>query len=345
MPQAAGSRLRSAVNRWDGRWASKSVGFEDLREPLECDLVALVGTAAVVPRVLSVLVRDASLAEVVAEQPVASVQVVVWSERGYPRSFAIAGSLALMSKPSYRLFGRFRARDRERVTERDWERSALLVPRLAPRRPELVSDGAGLPFSLAAFERPPAPLDPVDGAVVALIAHLDGLAAAGRASPVGSPDAGAPASGLDGWRLLASTDAEALFALGLPPRLLTVAMRREGRRQAWVCFASSASQPLRAARGTIRASAWHLDPAREVDPEDTVLRVLATEQAFASGQRAEGRVLAPDIFINESELVLRGFRHSAPGVPECCAQPRDPCSRRTAALAWRAPANRRRARA
>ena len=218
-----------------------------------------------------------------------------------------------MSEPSYRLFGRFRGRVRGLVTERDWERSALLVPRLAPRRPELVSDGAGLPFSLAAFEGPRAPLDREDGAVAALIAHLDGLAAAGRASPVGSRDPDAPASTLDGWRLLASTDGEALFALGLPPRLLTVAMRREGRRQVWVCFASSASQPLRSARGTIRASAWRLDPTREVDPEDTVLRVLVTEQAFASGQRAGGRVLAPDIFVNESELVLTFFVTPRPG--------------------------------
>ena len=197
----------------------------------------------------------------------------------------------------------------------------MLVPRLAPRRPELVSDGAGLPFSLAAFEGLPAPLDPVDGAVAGLIAYLDGPAAAGRAAPR-NPDA--PASTLDGWRLLASTDAEALFALGLPPHLLTVAMRREGRRQVWVCFASSASQPLRSARGTIRASAWRLDPTREVDPEDTVLRVLVTEQAFASGQRAGGRVLAPDIFIDESELALTFFVTPRPGFQNAARNPETP---------------------
>ena len=240
------------------------------------------------------------------------------------RKLAIAGSLVLMSEPSSRLFGRFRARDRKLVTERDWERSALLVPRSAPRRPELVSDGAGLPFSLAAFEAPPAPLDRENGAVAALIAHLDGLAAAGRASPVSSRDSDAPPSTLDGWRLLASMDGEALFALGLPPRLRTVAMRREGRRQAWACFASSASHPLRSARGTIRASEWRLDPTREVDPEDKVLRVLITEQAFASGQRADRRVLAPDIFVDESELVLTFFVAPRPGYQMATRNPETP---------------------
>jgi hypothetical protein len=240
------------------------------------------------------------------------------------RKLAIAGSLVLMSEPSSRLLGRFRAREPKPVTERDWERSALLVPRSVPRRPELVSDGAGLPFSLAAFEEPPAPLDRENGAVAALIVHLDGLVAARRVSPVGSRDSDAPASMLDGWRLVASTDGEALFALGIPPRLRTVAVRREGRRQAWSCFASSASPPLRAARGTIRASEWRLDPTREVDPEDKVLRVLLTEQAFASGQRAHGRVLAPDIFVDERELVLTFFVAPRPGYQSATRNPATP---------------------
>lgn len=228
-----------------------------------------------------------------------------------------------MQRPS-RLLGRYRGREQKPVAERDWDRSELLVPCSVPRRPELVSDGAGLPFSMAAFDEPPAPLDRENGAVAALIAHLDGLAAAGRASPVGGRDSDAPRSMLDGWRLVAGIDGEALFALGVPPRLRTVAVRREGRRQTWSCFASTASAPLRAARGTIRASEWRLDQTREVDPEDTVLRVLVTEQTFASGQLAHGRVLAPDMFIDERELVLTFFVEPRPGYQSATRNPATP---------------------
>jgi hypothetical protein len=61
-----------------------------------------------------------------------------------------------------------------------------------------------------------------------------------------------------------------------------------------------------------------------VDPEDTVLRVLVTEQAFASGQRASGRVLAPDIFIDESELALTFFVTPRPGYQNAARNPETP---------------------
>ena len=44
-----------------------------------------------------------------------------------------------------------------------------------------------------------------------------------------------------------------------------------------------------------------LDEAVELKPEDTVLRICVTEQTFASGRRADGRVLAPDLYKSEHE--------------------------------------------
>src|SRR2546426_4884418 len=56
---------------------SELVVCQDLRQPLQRHLVALVCSAAVVAGVLSVFVCDAGLMEVVTEQPVTPVQAVV----------------------------------------------------------------------------------------------------------------------------------------------------------------------------------------------------------------------------------------------------------------------------
>jgi hypothetical protein len=233
-----------------------------------------------------------------------------------------------MSEPVSSRFGHFRTRDPKLPSERAWERSAVLVPHPAPRRPEMVSDGGGLPFALSALAGPPTPLDREDPAVAALLARLtmqvtQRPAAAGSPPEADSPSARAAAR-LEGWRELARTDSEALFGLGLPPRLLTVAARRDGRRQPWICVASSAAEPLRATRDAIRASTWRLDPTHEPQLEEETLRVLVTEQTFAAGQRAHGRMLPPDLFVDENELVLTMFVTPRPGYQSGAHNPETP---------------------
>jgi hypothetical protein len=189
-----------------------------------------------------------------------------------------------MSKRGDGLLSRLVARAHGVPTERHWQRCAVLEPVSVGRSPEFVSDGAGLPFSPLLLEQPPEPLDSADPPVSALAAQLDGQ--------------------LAGWRLLARTDEEALFGRGLPPNLLTVVVRREAKRGTWSCVAKTEGRPLRATRDGIRASSWHLDGTVELTPEDTVLRICVTEQTFAGGRRADGRVLAPDLYEDEHELVL-----------------------------------------
>jgi hypothetical protein len=208
-------------------------------------------------------------------------------------------------------------------SERDWERSDLLETRPGPRYPELISDGGGLPFPPAVLAEPLGALDPEDSAAAALLAHLTARAASSKRSArmpwsrEASPPP-APAS-LEGWRQLARTEDEVLFARGLPPRMLTAALRRTGRRRTWTFLGSSAARPIRATRDGIRASSWRFDPTHEPAPDETVLRVLVTEQAYASGQRANGRVLPPEIYVDAQELVLtifitpeRGFQNGTP---------------------------------
>ena len=204
----------------------------------------------------------------------------------------------------------------------------LLEPRAAPRQPAMISDGGGLPFPPSALEAAPAALDPQDPAAAALITYLatrSGANPAGAKPPSRAPwrrgAAPEPASasappvvpGVDGWRLLARTDDEALFGRGLPPQLLTVAVRRDGRRRGWVYAGSSAARPLRAARDGIRASSWRLDPRYEPSPDDEVLRLLLTEQTFSGGQRADSRVLPPDVYSDDNTLVLTMFVTPRPG--------------------------------
>jgi hypothetical protein len=211
--------------------------------------------------------------------------------------------------------------------ERDWERSAVLEPRPGPRQPELISDGGGLPFPPAALEGPPGQLDPDDHATAALLAHLTARVTPKRTSraPWKRSPAPPPAPlSLDDWRLLARTDGEVLFARGHPPRLLTVTLRQDARRRTWKYVASSSARPLRATREGIRASSWRLGPTHEAQPDETMLRVLVTEQTFASGQRADGRVLVPDMYVGADELVLTMFVTPRPGYQTGSPNPETP---------------------
>jgi hypothetical protein len=232
-----------------------------------------------------------------------------------------------VSEPAPRRFGRLAARERRLPSERDWERSVLLEPRPAPRQPEQISDGGGLPFCPAALAGSPGQLDRSDPAVGALLAQIAQRTAPKSASRVpwkqATAPSGAPPS-LDGWRILARTDDQVLFARGRPPQLLTVAVRRDARRGKWSCVGVSSARPLRAARDGIRASGWRLDPTREVGPEETVLRVLVSEQAFAGGQRADSRLLPPDLHIGAKELVLTIFVTPLPGFRTRSSNPETP---------------------
>jgi hypothetical protein len=220
-----------------------------------------------------------------------------------------------------------RIRDPKQPSERDWDRAAILEPRVLGRRgPELVGDGSGLAFPPGALAGAPRPLDPEDPAVLALQSHLTALATPKRAplTPWKRAAALSAPPSIDGWRLLARTEEEALFGIGRPPQLLTIAFRQEGRRRRWNCVRSGAARTLRATRDDIRASSWRLDPTHEPEPADTMLRVLVTEQAFASGQRAQDRLLAPDLYMDENELVLTMFIAPRPGFQSGAGNPETP---------------------
>lgn len=214
-----------------------------------------------------------------------------------------------------RRFGRLLTRRSAFPSERDWERSVLLQPRTTAYDPNLISDGAGLPFPPSALGSQADQLEPDDPAVGALIAQI------ARQKP--SPGASSM-SNLDRWRVLARADDEVLFGFGFPPRLVTVAMRRDARRDTWTALAVSTGRPLRATRDGIRASSWRLDPTHQPNPEDTIVRVLVTEQTSAGGKRADTRLLAPDIHVGAEELTLTMFVTPRPGYQMQSPNPETP---------------------
>lgn len=211
-----------------------------------------------------------------------------------------------MSRPGDGLRARLVARARGVPTERHWERSAVLEPRHAPRVPRLISDAGGLPFEPGALDEPFEPLDPGDAAVEMLVARLEGRAGS---SPMRrrEPPIDASSSNLNGWRLITRTDEEALFGRGKPPDLVMIAVKKDARRGTWSRADKTAGRPLRVTRDGIRASSWRLDPSYDMSPDDTVLRILVTEQTYAGGKRADGRVLDPDLYEDDNELVLTMF--------------------------------------
>ena len=180
----------------------------------------------------------------------------------------------------------------------------MLEPRLVPYQPELVSDGAGLPFAPAALNAPAGQLDPVDPPVGAFAAQLS------RQKP--AADGSLPR--LEEWRILARDENEVLFGRGLPPRMITVAMRRDRRGDGWSSVAVTSFRTLRRTRDGVRASSWELDPTQQVTPEDTIIRMLVTEQTRSGGELAHKRLLAPDLFDGDDELVVAMFVTPKKGV-------------------------------
>jgi hypothetical protein len=212
-----------------------------------------------------------------------------------------------MSGPGDGLLTRLVARARGVPTERHWERSAVLEPRSALQVPALISDADGPAFPRMALDGPFQPLDPTDPAVELLAARLEGRAGSSPLRQGEQPVERRPSSSiLDGWRLIARTGEEALFGRGMPPDLVMVTVRKDARRGTWRAD-KTAGRPLRVTRDGIRASSWRLDPTHEIRADDTVLRIPVAEQTYGGGKRADGRVLGPDLYEGEHELVLTMF--------------------------------------
>ncbi len=186
--------------------------------------------------------------------------------------------------------------------------STVITPLPGALEPELVSDGGGLPFAPGAIFASFDPLDPSAAPVRALLTQIE--LGSRRARRRGLLRRAAPAPALDesqklaGWRALARSEDEILYARGRPPQLLTVAVRRE-RGERWQVVGVSNSRPLRSVRDGVRASSWRPDPDFPPAPQDSELHLLLTEQTMATGLLAADRLLPAELFSDAQRLLLR----------------------------------------
>ena len=191
-----------------------------------------------------------------------------------------------------------------------WDDARSLSPTLVAREPELISDGGGLPFAPGAIYAAFEPLDPNDPKVSALITEIDRARLLAQPTrllrPRKKPAPIDTSQKLAGWHELADDGSEVLFGRGRPPRLLTVAARK-GLLNKWSPLGASNSRPLRATRNHIRASSWRLDPNFELTAGQTELRILVTEQTLATGTPVADRLLTPEIYLDESEVLVRVY--------------------------------------
>ncbi|HET9074403.1 MAG TPA: hypothetical protein VFN48_07475 [Solirubrobacteraceae bacterium] len=192
---------------------------------------------------------------------------------------------------------------------KEWARADTIIPLPTERLPDEISDGSGLGFPPAALVAEAPALDPEDPAVMMLIQQIDYAA---EGPQVRMPwrretrSAEELSALLVGWRELAATPERRIFGKGVPPRLLTVGVKRE-RGQRWAITAVSPARQLRASRAGVRASSFRVDPETLPAPGDRRLRLLVTEQTRAGGRLAFGRFQAPDLYLDDEEVLLRCF--------------------------------------
>jgi hypothetical protein len=195
------------------------------------------------------------------------------------------------------------------TSEKEWAKADTISPLLTRRLPVEISDGSGMTFPPEALSAQHPPLDPEDPAVKVLIHQIDFSVKGPHVKLPWRRDPRSPdelAELLSGWRVLASAKDRRLFGKDSPPKLITVGVKRE-RRNRWAINGVSPARQLRAARGEIRASSFRVDPDQPPGPEDTLLRLLVVEQTRAGGRLAYGRFQAPDLYLDESEALLRCF--------------------------------------
>lgn len=114
-----------------------------------------------------------------------------------------------------------------------------------------------------------------------------------------------------GWRELARTEAEVLFATGEPPEdLLGLVLERRG--EAWVFRSSGGCVPEVVRDGLARAE-WRLAAgAPAPGPASEVVEVEVTERACAGGQSSEARVVGPEVAYGVDAVVVTFFVEPLP---------------------------------
>ena len=128
-----------------------------------------------------------------------------------------------------------------------------------------------------------------------------------------------------GWHRVVQTPDHELFVASTAddPPWLAVSFTRAGG--AWVIDASGPCTLTVALPGGIGLAEWWVDPAAPPPtPQSTSISIQLIEQACASGQRPDGRVLAPVVAYRPDAVVITIAVATIPGDSDCQGNPAVP---------------------
>jgi hypothetical protein len=127
-----------------------------------------------------------------------------------------------------------------------------------------------------------------------------------------------------GWREITRTDAEVTYLADAPsgqdaPYAVVTVVREDGR---WLVAGWSQCRLLADVGPDLGLATFRVDPGVELGPNDTQIPVLVTERACNSGQDARGRIVDPQIVLDDDAVTVvfavtpRAGDHDCPGNPE-----------------------------
>jgi len=131
------------------------------------------------------------------------------------------------------------------------------------------------------------------------------------------------------WRLLQRRDGRALYGSGDKRRVVAVLLERT-RAQSWSYSSSGDCRP-EVVRDGLGPSGWELNPeGSPPEATDTSIELLVTEQACASGEPSQDRILEPTVRYGRKAITITYFVEPLKGGQFC---PSNPPSEVTLALA------------
>ena len=136
----------------------------------------------------------------------------------------------------------------------------------------------------------------------------------------------------EGWRRAAVTGDEVVFVAEWPGgeapyAVVNVVPGGAGTalHDGWGADSYGGCTPRPVAPAGVTVANWYVDPSADaLGPKADALSVLVHEQACASGQPAEGRILHPIVDYGETEVTITILVRTAPGAQECPGNPATP---------------------
>lgn len=129
------------------------------------------------------------------------------------------------------------------------------------------------------------------------------------------------------WRVLHRTDDRVLIVhsdgAAADPSVAFMEIERDGGEWRWAGSSMGGGCPLELkVPPDVNGVDWRLDPAAEpLTPESTVIRVLVTERACASGLAVGDRLLGPEVIVTETEVLVAFAAQSQSGMQSCQGVP------------------------